>query len=76
MSPIDALKKYFGHSSFRQSQQEIIEAIIKGENTLAVLPTGAGKSICFQIPGNYFKQFFSSNFPSYCPDERPGGFFE
>ncbi len=50
MSPIDALKKYFGHSSFRQSQQEIIEAIIKGENTLAVLPTGAGKSICFQIP--------------------------
>jgi ATP-dependent DNA helicase RecQ len=50
MSPQEALKIYFGHNSFRQSQQEIIEAIIKGENILAVLPTGAGKSICYQIP--------------------------
>jgi ATP-dependent DNA helicase RecQ len=50
MTPKEALKKYFDHDSFRQSQQEIIDEIIKGENILAVLPTGAGKSICYQIP--------------------------
>ncbi len=50
MKPIDALKKYFGHSNFRLGQEEIINAIINGENVLAVLPTGAGKSICYQIP--------------------------
>jgi ATP-dependent DNA helicase RecQ len=57
MSPLEALKKYFGHNSFRQSQQEIIEAIMNGENTLAVLPTGAGKSICFQIPALISENF-------------------
>ena len=57
MTPLEALIKYFGHNSFRQSQQEIIEAIMKGENTLAVLPTGAGKSICFQIPALISENF-------------------
>ncbi len=50
MEPKEALLKYFGYSSFRQNQLEIITAIIKGENVLSVLPTGAGKSICYQIP--------------------------
>lgn len=50
MKPLDALKKYFGHSKFRPGQEEIINAIMEGENILAVLPTGAGKSICYQIP--------------------------
>jgi len=50
MSPKDALKKYFGFDSFRYNQHEIIDAILNGENVLAVLPTGAGKSICYQIP--------------------------
>lgn len=45
-----ALKKYFGHSSFRAGQEEIINAIIEGKNAVAILPTGAGKSICYQIP--------------------------
>jgi len=52
-----ALQKYFGLNSFRQAQQEIIEAIIKGENVLAVLPTGAGKSICYQIPALVSENF-------------------
>ncbi len=57
MSPLEALKKYFGYDSFRQSQKEIIESILNGGNVLAVLPTGAGKSVCYQIPA-----LVSSNF--------------
>ncbi|MDO8550356.1 MAG: RecQ family ATP-dependent DNA helicase, partial [Ignavibacteria bacterium] len=50
MNHQEALKKYFGHENFRYGQDEIIESILNGENVLAVLPTGAGKSICYQIP--------------------------
>ena len=50
MSPLEALKKYFNYDNYRLGQLEIIEDIIKGKNVLAVLPTGAGKSICYQIP--------------------------
>jgi len=50
MNSFEALSKYFGYEEFRPGQQEIINEIIQGKNVLAVLPTGAGKSICFQIP--------------------------
>ncbi len=50
MEPKEALLKYFGYSSFRQNQLEIINAILEGENVLSILPTGAGKSLCYQIP--------------------------
>ncbi|MHB1686039.1 MAG: RecQ family ATP-dependent DNA helicase [Ignavibacteriaceae bacterium] len=50
MNPHEALLKFFGFNSFRQNQLEIIQAILNGDNALAVLPTGAGKSLCYQIP--------------------------
>ncbi|MEC4115133.1 RecQ family ATP-dependent DNA helicase [Myroides pelagicus] len=47
---LDILQKYWKHQSFREPQQEIINTIMKGNDTFALLPTGAGKSICFQVP--------------------------
>ena len=54
---LKALKKYFGYTKFRPGQEEIINSIIAGENVLAVLPTGAGKSICYQIPSLVSEKF-------------------
>src|SRR5699024_10825530 len=49
------LKEYFGYDKFRYGQQEIIENILDGRNALGILPTGSGKSLCYQIPGLMFE---------------------
>src|SRR5665213_1653154 len=46
----DALKHHFGYDSFRPLQREIVEASLAGDDILALLPTGGGKSLCFQLP--------------------------
>ena len=46
-----ALKDHFGYDAFRPGQQGVVEAVLSGRDALAVMPTGAGKSVCYQVPG-------------------------
>lgn len=50
MNKFEVLKKYYGYDTFRKGQEAVINHILNGEDTLGVMPTGAGKSICYQIP--------------------------
>ena len=50
MNPQETLKHYFGYDSFKPGQEDIINAILSGRDVSAIMPTGAGKSICYQIP--------------------------
>ena len=50
MSPKETLKTYWGYDSFRPMQEEIIQNALDGRDVLAILPTGGGKSVCFQVP--------------------------
>lgn len=54
MEPAELLKKYFGYDTFRPMQEDVIKTILSGRDVLAVMPTGAGKSVCFQIPALLF----------------------
>ena len=48
--PIEVLERYWGHTSFKPLQEDIINSVLNNEDTFALLPTGGGKSVCFQIP--------------------------
>ena len=50
MTAKEVLKKYWGYDSFRPKQEEIVQAAVQGRDVLAILPTGGGKSVCFQVP--------------------------
>ena len=50
MSPHEALEKYFGFREFLDAQEEVITAIASGADALVVMPTGGGKSLCYQLP--------------------------
>ena len=47
---LEILQKYWKHDQFRSLQKEIIDSVLSGQDTFALLPTGGGKSICFQVP--------------------------
>lgn len=48
------LKEYFGHDSFREGQEKIVDSLLSGRDALCVMPTGAGKSVCYQVPALMF----------------------
>ena len=50
MTPQEILRKYYGYRSFRTHQLDIIETVIRGQDAFVLMPTGSGKSICYQIP--------------------------
>jgi ATP-dependent DNA helicase RecQ len=53
--PIEILKQFFGHDQFRLGQEEIIKHILNGRDVLGIMPTGAGKSACYQVPALIFE---------------------
>lgn len=50
VSTNEILKKYFGYDSFREGQESLVKSILNGQDTFGIMPTGAGKSICYQVP--------------------------
>ena len=50
MDKLQALETYFGYSAFRSGQEGVVDAILSGRDALCIMPTGAGKSLCYQIP--------------------------
>ncbi|MBP8793230.1 MAG: DEAD/DEAH box helicase, partial [Lutibacter sp.] len=52
---LPTLKTYFGYDSFRDQQQQIVEAVLAKKDNLVIMPTGGGKSICFQLPALLFE---------------------
>ena len=55
MNKYDVLKQYFGYSKFREGQESLIDAVLGGRDVLGIMPTGGGKSLCYQIPALMFE---------------------
>ncbi|HEX3023450.1 MAG TPA: DEAD/DEAH box helicase, partial [Lachnospiraceae bacterium] len=55
MNKHEVLKKYFGYDTFREGQECLIDCILNGQDSLGIMPTGAGKSMCYQVPALIMK---------------------
>ncbi len=67
------LSHYFGYETFRPGQEEIISKVLDHRNVLGVLPTGGGKSICYQVPGLLFRWYNNCNKSTNIINERSSG---
>ena len=72
-TPLTLLRKYWGYPGFRPHQEAIVASVIGGNDTLAILTTGSGKSLCYQLPAVYFWRPYHRDLPSPRAHERPGG---
>ena len=66
------LKRVFGYDRFRPGQEQIIEALLRGQDVMAVMPTGAGKSVCYQVPALLLPGADAGDQPPDQPDAGPG----
>lgn len=71
-NPHSILKKVFGYDSFRPGQEDIVRRLLDGQDVLAVMPTGAGKSICYQVPALLLPGITIVVSPLVSLDEGPG----
>ena len=69
----DALFRHFGFREFLEGQEEVVRAVSEGQDALVVMPTGGGKSLCYQLPAMMLRRDYPGCFPADRVDEGPGG---